>query len=1158
MLRLRQTFERFRRRHGGEPTEGTKKVRKFPNLRKKLKIFKKHRTEKHAATAESERGDPDLANELAIMSASKSEDNILARATIYENKVNNIPADDVQNHEGPVEIKVEYHDANDSMEVQNATPRSLTPAVSFERLAPDRLSRSSFGTGPLSRASFISQKSLSVASCRNLKIDTRTIWTQTECTEICTMPTQTSSTNLIEDSEAAAETNASNLLEVPDRSSKCPTPDTSEFATPWTSMEFGVDHGLLIEPVDNPTLAAYKERIIARLTYPDLEFADAEICVDLLRYPKIPYFVILNKKISEEGGKFNESFIEYRGLDMLLILMEEIATAGLESLFDVAKMMLVSECTTSLVNSSTGKEYFINHGEHFVTLARALETKNLMVKMQIFELLSALCVYSKDGYYLTLDALERYRSWQKLQYRMSLLVNEVRGSELTTYRTTIMALINAIIFANENIRDRVRIRNEFLSLNLLDTIASLRCEDDEDLHVQCDVFEDEMHADLDALEEQRSSDVNINDHQSVFKAIYKKVQGTPLNATFLGILHSLLQIETHNLQSESTWTLIERLTQEALSTKDGETLFAQCTEEKKHTKNQEIQTCFDNENETFAHNDASSNGPAAQVPPPPPPPPPPGGAPPPPPPPPACPPIPGAPAPPPAPPVPGGPPAPPPPPGMGPPPPPGMGPPPPPGVPGAPPPPGAAGPAAVAGEPAPQPIDTPTPSKKMRTLTWNKIPTYSFKKNSVWSEVHGMKDSIDVEYSKLEEMFAQKESTTSPKITSLAPDENAVTKRNSAHNHEITLLDPKKSMNINIFLKQFRKPNDVIVELIKSGEARSLGVEKLKGLLKLLPNQDEVELLHSFDGDVERLGDAEKFFHGLIKLEDFKLRIEMMILKGDFNSQLGSVRPNIQVYTALCRRLMDCESLKEFLRYVLHAGNFMNKGSNAGGALGFRISSMNKVIMTKSNVPKKTLLHILVEEAQSKNKHSLEFVEELLELLQKASRFTLDGMTAEFATLKSNVNRLRAALESADEEVNSQFSSFIEQAASDISDVEEGVERVQKLSVKLAVHYCENEKSFKLDEFLEAFREFCEKVKNCEQELDTWRLNEEKAELRRKTQADLADKRKSAGSVNRHGMADRKIVDNIVNEIRKGKVLRRLSMKKKATDSEIQAAGATK
>lgn len=39
----------------------------------------------------------------------------------------------------------------------------------------------------------------------------------------------------------------------------------------------------------------------------------------------------------------------------------------------------------------------------------ALGTDNMMVKMQIFELLSALCVYSRDGYYLTLDALEKYK-----------------------------------------------------------------------------------------------------------------------------------------------------------------------------------------------------------------------------------------------------------------------------------------------------------------------------------------------------------------------------------------------------------------------------------------------------------------------------------------------------------------------------------------------------------------------------------------------------------------------------------------------------------------------------------------------------------------------------------------------------------------------------
>lgn len=69
---------------------------------------------------------------------------------------------------------------------------------------------------------------------------------------------------------------------------------------------------------------------------------------------------------------------------------------------------------------------------------------------------------------------------------------------------------------------------------------------------------------------------------------------------------------------------------------------------------------------------------------------------------------------------------------------------------------------------------------------------------------------------------------------------------------------------------------------------------------------------------------------------------------------------------------------------------------------------------------------------------------------------------------------------------------------------------MKKLSSKLAVHYCENEKSFKIDEFLDAFKDFCEKIKACEQELETWRVNAEKMEMRRKTQAELVEKRKGS------------------------------------------------
>lgn len=53
-------------------------------------------------------------------------------------------------------------------------------------------------------------------------------------------------------------------------------------------------------------------------------------------------------------------------------------------------------------------------------------------------------------------------------------------------------------------------------------------------------------------------------------------------------------------------------------------------------------------------------------------------------------------------------------------------------------------------------------------------------------------------------------------------------------------MDPKKSMNVNIFLKQFRKPTEVIIDLLRAGDPRAFGVEKLKGLSKVLPQTDEV------------------------------------------------------------------------------------------------------------------------------------------------------------------------------------------------------------------------------------------------------------------------------------------------------------------------------
>ena len=62
----------------------------------------------------------------------------------------------------------------------------------------------------------------------------------------------------------------------------------------------------------------------------------------------------------------------------------------------------------------------------------------------------------------------------------------------------------------------------------------------------------------------------------------------------------------------------------------------------------------------------------------------------------------------------------------------------------------------------------------------------------------------------------------------------------------VNLLDGKRSLNINIFLRQFRSSNEGIIDMVVSGDFSDFEPEKLKGLMKILPEQDEVRIFKFF------------------------------------------------------------------------------------------------------------------------------------------------------------------------------------------------------------------------------------------------------------------------------------------------------------------------
>ncbi|CAG5056969.1 unnamed protein product [Parnassius apollo] len=213
------------------------------------------------------------------------------------------------------------------------------------------------------------------------------------------------------------------------------------------------------------------------------------------------------------------------------------------------------------MESRVGLDYIVEHAEYAGKLAAALTSPAAAVKKQVFELLSALCVYNADGYARAVDTLDRYKTLKGDRYRLSVVVEELKNATTTDYKTALVAFINCLIISAPRLPDRIRVRNEFIGLGLLPTLSNLRHEaaSHPDLGVQLDVFEEQRESD----EAQGPGGINLNSHLDVFYAILKQVADTPQEIPFLSILQHLLKLDPKEPVSDIIWDTAETLVHRA-------------------------------------------------------------------------------------------------------------------------------------------------------------------------------------------------------------------------------------------------------------------------------------------------------------------------------------------------------------------------------------------------------------------------------------------------------------------------------------------------------------------------------------------------------------------------------------------------------------------
>ncbi|XP_037775290.1 inverted formin-2-like [Penaeus monodon] len=284
---------------------------------------------------------------------------------------------------------------------------------------------------------------------------------------------------------------------------------------------------------------------------------DAETCVALLRMPTVSNYSGLKKLMEVAGEDWLEDFLNLDGLGVLFESLERLSDRGFSSIADAILQLECVLCVKTVMNSTSGLEYIINNDDYTRKLAKSLDSRNMLVKKQVFELLSALSVYSEKGHALALDALNNYKVFKNQRYRFRLVVEELASAEVMDYQATLLAFVNCIVLGVGSLQGRVAIRNEFIGLDFLKVLEDIKRIDDEQLSIQVAAFEDNHLEDLELLYGPEGQ-LSLN-HHDAFNNLFTKVRDSPHSLHLLSLLHNLLQLDPEDESSDAVWALLDRV-----------------------------------------------------------------------------------------------------------------------------------------------------------------------------------------------------------------------------------------------------------------------------------------------------------------------------------------------------------------------------------------------------------------------------------------------------------------------------------------------------------------------------------------------------------------------------------------------------------------------
>ncbi|XP_016091526.1 disheveled-associated activator of morphogenesis 2-like isoform X1 [Sinocyclocheilus grahami] len=913
----------------------------------------------------------------------------------------------------------------------------------------------------------------------------------------------------------------------------------------------------------------------------------------------------LKTALRTQPMRFVTRFIELDGLTCLLNFLKSMDYETSESRIHTS----IIGCIKALMNNSQGRAHVLAHPQSINIISQSLRQDNIKTKVAVLEILGAVCLVP-DGHKKVLQAMVHYQKYAAERTRFQSLLNELDRStghyrDEVNLKTAIMSFINAVLNAGvgeDSLEFRLHLRYEFLMLGIQPVIEKLRAHDNATLDRHLDFFE--MVRNEDELELAKCFDTTHVDTKSagqMFELIKKKLSNTDAYPHLLSILKHCLQMPyKRGAGSIQQWQLLDRILQQiVLQDEKGENpdvspldnfnvkniirmlvnenevkqwrdqaekfrkehveLMARLERKEREceTKTQEkddmmktlnkmkdklqkegveLRSAREHVLDLSSHISNISNGgvhlhippplpgsPMAPPPPPmmmdnfPPPPPPIAFS---------------SPHPPPPPPPPGGPPA-------------------PPGAPpifsGIPPPPGSA---SISSTTSLRTKSIPQPSQPLKSFNWSKLGENKIT-GTIWYEIDDRRTFKILDLKDIEKMFSayqrQQELLTNQSFKQKETGSMDDLYLSSRKVKELSVIDGRRAQNCVILLSKLKMSNEEIKRaILEMDEREELAKDMLEQLLKFVPEKSDIDLLEEHKHELERMARADRFLFEMSRIDHYQQRIQSLFFKKKFAERLAEIKPKVEAILCASREVMRSKHLTQVLEVVLAFGNFMNKGQR-GNAYGFKVSSLNKIIDTKSSIDRNiTMLHYLIMIFE-KNYPDILNIQQDLASIPEAAKVNLAELEKEVFIIRSGLKALEAELryqQSRACDWGDKFvpvvSDFITVASFSFSELEELLTEAKDKFSKSLKHFGEEEGCMQPDEFFGIFDIFLQSFSEARHDLENMQRRKEEEERRMRMEAMLKDQRererrakKSTGGSVSEEVGE---FDDLVSALRSGEV----------------------